>query len=136
MKWLLDTTTISALMRADRRVAARLRAASPADVSVPQPVLAEIHHGLARLARSRRKTELEGRWDILLRSLRRSPWTDGVSLRFGELKAELERAGTPLDDFDLAIAAHALDATATLVTSNARHFARVPGLGVEDWERA
>src|SRR5262245_60010319 len=135
MKWLLDTTTVSALMRAEPRVAARLQAASPADVSVPQPVLAEIHHGLARLAKSRRKMELEGRWDILLRSLRRSPWTDAVSRRYGELKAELERAGAPLDDFDLAIAAHAVDAAATLVTSNARHFARIPGLGIEDWER-
>jgi len=135
MKWLLDTTTVSALMRAEPRVAARFRAASPADVTVPQPVLAEIHHGLARLPRSRRRAQLEGRWDILRRSLRRSPWTDAVSSRYGELKAELERAGTPLDDFDIAIAAHALDAPATLVTSNARHFARVPGLSVEDWGR-
>lgn len=135
MKWLLDTTTVSALMRAETRVAAKFRAVSPADVTVPQPVLAEINHGLARLPRSRRRAELEGRWDILRRSLRRSPWTDAVSRRYGDLKAELERAGTPLDDFDIAIAAHALDAPATLVTSNARHFARVPGLSVEDWER-
>jgi tRNA(fMet)-specific endonuclease VapC len=131
----LDTTAVSALMRADPKVAARLRALPPRDVAVAQPVLAEIHHGLSRLPRSRRKLLLEDRWGILVRSLGRAQWTDAVSRRYGELKWQLEKRGTPLDDFDLAIAAHALESQATLVTSNVKHFGRVPGLEVEDWER-
>lgn len=135
MTYELDTTAVSALMRAEPKVAARLRALPPRDVSVAQPVLAEIHHGLARLPRSRKKILLEDRWGILVRSLGRAQWTDAVSRRYGELKAHLERKGTPLDDFDLAIAAHALESGATLVTSNLKHFGRVSRLALEDWER-
>jgi tRNA(fMet)-specific endonuclease VapC len=102
---------------------------------VPQPVVAEVEYGLARLPRSRRKVLLRDRWSVIERALERVQWTDAVSRRFGELKAELERTGGRLDDFDLAIAAHALDANAILVTSNVRHLSRVPRLELEDWER-
>jgi tRNA(fMet)-specific endonuclease VapC len=133
--YLLDTTTVSALMRSEPRVGSRVRKCSPGDVGVPQPVFAEVEYGLARLPRSRRKTLLHDRWSVIERALGRVPWTDAVSRRFGELKAELERAGLRLDDFDVAIAAHALEADAILVTSNVRHLSRVPSLEIEDWER-
>lgn len=48
--------------------------------------------------------------------------------RFGALKAELEAAGTPLDDADLQIASIAMTYDHELVTGNVRHFLRVPGL--------
>jgi tRNA(fMet)-specific endonuclease VapC len=38
-----------------------------------------------------------------------------------------------IEDFDAAIAAHALAGGATLVTSNGRHMTGIPGLRVEDW---
>jgi tRNA(fMet)-specific endonuclease VapC len=56
-----------------------------------------------------------------------------VSRRFGDVKADLERRGERVDDFDVAIAAHALASGAAVVTRNVRHFARVRGLDVEDW---
>jgi tRNA(fMet)-specific endonuclease VapC len=133
VKYALDTNVVSALMRSEPAVGARLLAAAPDEVVVPQPVLAELRYGLARLPRSRRRADLESRLGILLQALRRAPWDDAVSARFGRLKAELERKGRPLDDFDLAIAAHALVLDLTLATANVRHFGRVRGLRLEDW---
>ncbi|MBI2865755.1 MAG: type II toxin-antitoxin system VapC family toxin [Chloroflexi bacterium] len=52
---------------------------------------------------------------------------------YGRLRAELEQAGTPLGEPDLRIAAIALTHDLTVVTGNVRHFARVPGLRVENW---
>jgi tRNA(fMet)-specific endonuclease VapC len=43
------------------------------------------------------------------------------------------RQGTRIEDFDAAIAAHALAYDATLVTANVDHIIRIPGLRVEDW---
>jgi tRNA(fMet)-specific endonuclease VapC len=45
----------------------------------------------------------------------------------------LERAGTPLPEPDLRIAATALARSLTVATGNIRHFARIPGLNVENW---
>ena len=45
----------------------------------------------------------------------------------------MERRGTPIEDFDVAIAAHALALDATLVSDNVKHMSRVPRLLVENW---
>ncbi len=52
---------------------------------------------------------------------------------YGAVRAELERRGAMIGNHDLWIAAHALAADLTLVTSNEREFRRVPGLKVENW---
>ena len=52
---------------------------------------------------------------------------------YGNLRADLERAGTPLAEPDLRIAAIALTNNLTVVTGNVRHFSRVRGLRVENW---
>lgn len=57
----------------------------------------------------------------------------GVAQRYGELRATLERQGTPIGANDLWIAAHALAEDCTLVTNNLREFKRVPKLQVENW---
>ena len=103
-------------MRAEPAASERLLSLDPNDVTVPQPVLAEVRYGLARLPKSRRRTKLEVRLEILLSSLERAPWTDEVSRAFGESKTELEMRGQCVDDFDVAIAAHALAVGATLET--------------------
>lgn len=51
----------------------------------------------------------------------------------GQLRAELERKGTPIGPLDTQIAAHALALELTLVTNNQREFKRVPGLRLENW---
>ncbi|CAK8716096.1 Ribonuclease VapC [Candidatus Electrothrix laxa] len=51
----------------------------------------------------------------------------------GQLRAELEKKGQPLDLADLEIAAIAIAGNFTLVTRNIRHFGRIDGLRVENW---
>ncbi|MBI4703802.1 MAG: PIN domain-containing protein [Deltaproteobacteria bacterium] len=120
-------------MKGDAIVLGRLDRAGRQGVAMPQPVLAELAYGLSRLPRSKRKERLRRRFDRIRGELARSSWTDEVSERFGEIKAELERRGARVEDFDLAIAAHALAAGATLVTANLSHMARVPGIEIQDW---
>lgn len=133
MKFILDTNAVSALMKGDPSVLARLRQVSKGMVSVPQPVLAEIAYGIERLPPSRRKDTLRERFDLVKSELARAGWSDDVSEVFGGIKAALERKGRRIEDFDAAIAAHALAQGAVLVTANLDDMARVPGLTVEDW---
>jgi tRNA(fMet)-specific endonuclease VapC len=76
-----------------------------------------------------------------LAALRRSVWPNLRTLAFdhrsaeifGELRAELERSGTPLAEPDLRIGSICLANDAVLATGNVRHFKKIPGLKVEDW---
>jgi tRNA(fMet)-specific endonuclease VapC len=47
---------------------------------------------------------------------------------------DLRRKGTPLEDADLLMGAIAKANGATLVTHNTRHFQRIVGLSLVDWE--
>jgi tRNA(fMet)-specific endonuclease VapC len=131
--YVLDTNAVSALMKGDEAVVERLASHAPADVTIPQPVIAEIAYGIERVPRSRRRRALQTRFDLVCSEIPRAVWTDAVSLAYGRIKATLGRRGTRIEDFDAAIAAHALAAGATLVTANVEHMARVPGLEVENW---
>jgi len=133
--YVLDTNALSALMKGSAAVVERLAATAPANIAIPQPVLAEISFGIERLPRSKRRAALQARFDLISAELPRAEWTDAISRMFGRIKATLERRGTRIDDFDAAIAAHALALDATLVTANLGHMIRVPGLRVEDWSR-
>lgn len=54
----------------------------------------------------------------------------------GDIRAALKQAGTPIGPYDVLIAAQARRRGARLATLNAREFARVRGLMVEDWSAA
>lgn len=133
MKYVLDTNALSALMKGDAQALAQLRRAGRAQVGLPQPVIAEISYGIERLPKSKRRQALQQRFDLLRAELPRCQWTDTVSEHFGEVKAVLERKGQRIEDFDAAIAAHALADGAILVTANMDDMVRVPGLAIEDW---
>lgn len=124
---------MSFLMRGDPAVTGNLIARSRTDVLLPSPAISEIEYGLARLPQSARRKRLRRRFGVLLAELGRLEWTDAVSRAFGEVKAGLERRGARLEDFDVALAAHALAWGATLVTDNSSDFGRIRGLRLENW---
>jgi predicted nucleic acid-binding protein len=55
MRYILDTNVVSALIEADTRVVDKLKRLDRDDVTVPQPVYAEIAYGIERLPRSKRR---------------------------------------------------------------------------------
>lgn len=120
-------------MKGDARMLARLERVSRSSVTVPQPVLAEIAYGIERLPRSRKKETLRQRYELLRAELPRAVWNDEVTDAFGRIKAQLERQGLRIEDFDAAIAAHAADEDAVLVSADADDIARIPGIKFEDW---
>jgi len=62
------------------------------------------------------------------------PFDDETAEKYGSIRSELEKAGTPIGPNDLMIAAIAIVRNAKLVTHNVREFNRVEGLLLEDWE--
>ena len=61
------------------------------------------------------------------------PFSVGAAAHYGQLRAELERAGTVAGPYDMLIGAHARSEGLVLVTNNVREFERMPGLRLENW---
>jgi tRNA(fMet)-specific endonuclease VapC len=106
------------------------------DTNAVSALMKGVAFGIERLPRSKRRAALQSRFDLVSAELPRAEWTDVVSQMFGRIKATLERRVTRIEDFDAAIAAHALALDATLVTAKVDHMIRVPGLRVEDWSQS
>jgi tRNA(fMet)-specific endonuclease VapC len=56
-----------------------------------------------------------------------------AAVHYGQLRAELERAGTPCGPHDMQIGGHARSEGLIVVTNNAREFGRMPGIRTENW---
>ena len=52
---------------------------------------------------------------------------------YGKIRADLEKAGTPIGPLDTMIAGHAKALGYTVVTNNIKEFERVKGLKLENW---
>jgi tRNA(fMet)-specific endonuclease VapC len=131
--YLFDTDTLSALM--DRfppdRLIAKRSSVPPSQLATSSITLGEIVYGAYRVfARTR---EIVTRLEAILPSIPVLPFDAEAGRRYGELRAELERRGTPIGGADTRIASIALARGLTVVTRNVRHFQMVPGLAVENW---
>jgi tRNA(fMet)-specific endonuclease VapC len=107
----------------------QMRAGTP--IALPVVALFEMRYGFAKSDRRDHNEHLLERFlglgiDVL-------PFETEDAVHAGNIRAELETAGTPIGHYDYLIAAQARRRGAALVTLNRREFARVPGLLVTDW---
>ncbi len=129
-KYLLDTNIVSALVRdPNGPVTRRIARAGEEKVCTSVIVACELRFGAAKKASSRLTEQL----DRVLAALPVLALETDADRRCGELRAELERAGTPIGANDMLIAAHALALGLILVTDNVSEFRRVTGLPVKNW---
>jgi tRNA(fMet)-specific endonuclease VapC len=129
-RYLLDTSALSDLVNDPRgRVAAAIERVGESAICTSIIVAAELRFGAAK----RKSRRLTAQVETALAHLDVQPLAPPADRVYGDLRADLERRGRPIGPNDLLIAAHALALNCTLVTANAREFARVKGLRVENW---
>jgi tRNA(fMet)-specific endonuclease VapC len=128
--YVLDTDTVVYSLKGVPEVLSALEQRRDAPMAISVITQGELLYGARKssrpqqnLARIRRLSEAMPVVDV----------TRSVIETFADLKAALDLKGLPLDDFDLLIAATASMLGATLVTNNTKHFARIPGLPIENW---
>lgn len=131
MRYLLDTNIcIYISKRKPPQVLSRLQRLRPGDVGMSIVTHLELVYGAWKSQRVEANLaaieQLRGLIPV-------QPLDVAVAGHYGRLRAELERAGTPIGAYDLIIAAHALSLGLTLVSNNRREFSRVRGLRVDNW---
>ena len=92
--------------------------------------LAELMHGVEKSAKPdhnlRQVEDFTSRLTVL-------EYGNKAASHYGDIRAVLERKGTPVGVNDLHIAGHARSEGLTLVTNNLKEFERVEALRLENW---
>jgi tRNA(fMet)-specific endonuclease VapC len=132
VKFLLDTDTCIYALKHKTAVLAQLLSKSREDVFVSVITEGELRTGAAKSSSPIRTLRLI---DNFFRPLAILDFTSDDAAVYAQIRARLERAGTPIGPLDTLIAAQAMARKLTLVSNNEREFRRVLGLQIENWAR-
>ncbi|MFZ2630775.1 MAG: type II toxin-antitoxin system VapC family toxin [Desulfosalsimonadaceae bacterium] len=130
--YLLDTDIIIYSLKGNQAVVGNLQLHLHEPLHISAVTLMELYYGAYKSSQiesnlAKVKT-IESSMDII-------PVSQILVEIFGLLKSNLEKQGTPLDDFDLVLGATALSHNLILVTNNTKHFQRINGLKIENWSQ-
>ena len=130
--YLFDTDVLSNLMKRlpSHDLLKRVGSVPVGSQFTSSITLGELVYGARRRGSENLMEKIEERVAAKLPIL---PFDAEAARRYGELRADLERQGTPIGDADIRIAAIALVRRLIVVTGNVRHFQRIPHLSVENW---
>lgn len=132
MPFLLDTDTCIYALKQNASVLEQLLSKSREEIIVSVITEAELRTGAAKSSSPARTLQLI---ENFLRPLAIAEFTSDDAIAYAQIRAKLERAGTPIGPLDTLIAAQAVARELTLVSNNEREFRRVHGLHVENWAR-
>ena len=126
MKYLLDTSAVVNFLRGKQSINESVIKAGAAVSIITR---AELFYGALKSKQPKRNLDLVNGFleELGINTVNLS---EGIVLTYARLKTQLEKQGRRLDEFDLLIAARALENNFTLVTDNAKHFSRIKDLRI------
>lgn len=127
--YMLDTNTVSHLLREHPVVTKRIVAVPMASLCISAITEGELLFGLAKRPTAKR---LHVAVRQFLRRVDVLPWNSSTAEHYGIVRADMEKRGRILASLDLLIASHALSVNAALVT-NDKAFSQMADLQIEDW---
>jgi len=131
MKWMLDTDTCIAIIKGKpASVLKKLRGKSVDQVGISSITLGELAFGASK---SSRRDEAHAALAEFLLALEIASFDSDAAASYGQMRASLEKRGTPIGPLDTLIGAHAAALDIILVTHNTREFGRIDTLRLEDW---
>jgi tRNA(fMet)-specific endonuclease VapC len=128
--YLLDTNICIYALKGHARILHTLLSKSPASIWVSVITEAELRTGAAKSSSPRKSLRALGNF---LKPLHIVEFTSQDADAYAQVRAKLEKAGTPIGPMDTLIGAQAISRHLTLVTNNEREFSRISGLSLENW---
>ncbi len=131
IKFMLDTNICIYIIRQKPiNVIDRFRQSQISDIGISSITLSELEYGIRKSAKPEQNQFALSQFSAPLEIL---PYDDLAAHYYGNIRAYLEKQGTPIGSLDMLIAAHALSLDCTLITNNEKEFTRVPNLEVKNW---
>ena len=130
LTYMLDTNICIHVMKAYPPALREKFNAVAEQLCISSITLGELHYGAEKSARRVENLTAIGHFVARLDVL---SFGDKAAAHYGQVRAELERAGTPCGPHDMQIGAHARSEGLIVVTNNMEEFVRMPGVRVENW---
>ena len=131
MPWLPDTNVwIQILKQPGGKLEQTVLSHPPDQIRLCSIVKAELWHGAHKYANTARRLK---NLQTLFAGFVSLPFDDDAAWHYGEIRHQLEVAGSVIGPNDLKIAAICMANHLTLVTANTGEFSRITSLPVEDW---
>ena len=130
---MLDTNIcIYIIKQKPQNVIERFRKAQVAEIGISTITLSELEYGVMKSDKPEQNKLALAQF---VAPIEISTYDDIAAQYYGDIRAHLERHGTPIGSLDMLIAAHALSIKSTLITNNESEFNRVPNLKIENWAK-
>jgi tRNA(fMet)-specific endonuclease VapC len=130
LKYMLDTNIVIYVIKRKPLDALKTFNRHADQMCISALTLAELIHGAEKSANPEYNLALVEDFTSRLEVLH---YDSKAAAHYGEIRAVLEKAGTPIGVNDLHIAGHARSLGLSLVTNNLKEFKRVKGLRLENW---
>jgi tRNA(fMet)-specific endonuclease VapC len=130
LTYMLDTTICIYVMKNYPHELREKFNALAEQLSISSITLGELHYGAEKSARRVENLTAISHFAARLEVL---PFGAKAAAHYGQVRAELERAGTPCGPHDMQIGGHARSEGLIMVTNNMREFSRMPGIRAENW---
>lgn len=131
MRYLLDTHICIYLIKTrPASVLDRFRQHSPESVAVSTITLFELAYGAKKSQNAKRAEDALAKLVMTLGLVELDRF---AAEEAADIRARLEKTGTPIGPYDLLIAGIARARQMVLVTNNTREFERIDGLRIENW---
>ena len=131
IKYMLDTNIcIYIIKKKPQKVIMRFREAEVSEIGVSSITLSELEYGVMKSSKPEQNKLALAQF---IAPIETPAYDDAAAQHYGEIRAYLERQGTPIGSLDMLIAAHALSLNSVLVTNNESEFQRVSNLKIENW---
>ena len=133
MRFLFDTNAVISLLgKRSEALTDRVFQCSEGEIALPAIVCHELYFGAYKSQRTSFNLET---LRLLLADFPVLPFEGEDARVAGEIRAALNKVGTPIGPYDVMIAGQAKARGLVLVSNNMGEFERVPDLLLEDWTR-
>lgn len=128
-KYLLDTNVIIEVLRGNDEIITKIESIGQENCYISEITLAELLYGAVRGNNPKNFLDvelIEQEFDVL--AIR------PAYMQYAKTRNQLRQKGTPIDHMDLFVASVAMHNDMTLVSHNLKHFIRIEGLKLTDWQ--
>jgi len=131
-KYLIDTNIAVFYLRGKHNLESKFDQVTADDCYISEITLAELKFGVEKSEKPEKNRKV---LENFLTGVQVLPIFHSLDL-YAKEKARLQKAGTPIDDFDLLIGVTSITHNLTMVTNNTNHFKNIREIDLEDWTQA